>query len=182
LTGKRDSRVAGLLALGITPLLASQSADPSRYMSSGQLNELGDSYLQKLFDPKSWLRLLTFRTDYRMLWRSLAQRLFGAAEQRATTPPAEGDNASPLFPPAFFHMLAGHRPMLLVFGGSALLHWEFDEKFVRRYAERLASLPAFFQIHTIEHANHVLSFKAWQQEMLKVSEAWLRKHFQGDVR
>lgn len=179
LTGARDPRVSGLLALGITPLLASRSADPSLYMTRGQLENIGQTYLGKLFNPGAWLRLLTLQSDYRLLWRSLVKPRIAPAPPpaAAAAPPVEADNASPLFPPAFFEMLRTKRPMLLVFGGSDRLHFEFEEKFLARHRERLAAEPAGYDLHVVERANHVLSSDLWQKEMLAVSAGWLDTHF-----
>lgn len=184
LAGARDARVAGLLALGITPLLASRSADPVRYMTAGQLDMVGRTYLEKVLRPEAWLRFLSFRTDYRLLWRSVSQSLF-KSKRPSPAPPANvvpaDDNASPLFPSAFFEMTTTGRPMLLVFGGSDRLGWEFDEKFVKRHQARLAAVADRYQVHTIPHANHVLSFGEWQDEMVEVSADWLRQHFAADL-
>jgi hypothetical protein len=99
-----------------------------------------------------------------------------------SAPPAAGDdNASPLFPPAFFQLLQTGRPMLLIFGGTDRLGFEFEEKFVARYPERLSQFRNGYQAHTIPQANHVLSFAAWQDEMVSVSAAWLRTHFAADL-
>jgi hypothetical protein len=87
------------------------------------------------------------------------------------------DDASPLFPPAFFGMAGSGRPMLLIFGGSDRLRWDFEEKFVARHQTRLRELEGRYDVHVIEHANHVLSFKPWQAEMLTVSRDWMRRHF-----
>lgn len=180
LAAARDRRVAGLLALGITPLLASKAADPSRYMTTGQLHDIGRSYLQKLLKPQAWMRLLTLRTDFRLLWRSLSRTLRGADAAAPVARPAD-DNASPLFPAAFFHLLQSRQPMLLIFGGSDRLGFEFEEKFVARYRDRLAPLRDRYQTHTIAHANHVMSFREWQDEMVSVSDAWLQRHFAADL-
>ena len=179
LAGARDARVAGLLALGLTPLIASQTADPARYMTTGQLDSIGRTYLQKLLRPQAWLRVLTLQTDFRLLQRSLAILAFGKKPAPAAAAVA-ADNASPLFPPAFFNMLTRSRPMLLIFGGSDRLGWEFDEKFVSRYAERLAPLQHAYAVHTIAQANHVLSFREWQDEMVSLSRAWLKRHYSLD--
>lgn len=184
LTGQRDPRVVGLLALGITPVLASRSADPSLYMTRQQLDAIGQTYLSKLGDPRAWLRILTLQSDFRLLWRSLVRRRQAAPPAPPPGPaaaspsaPPESDNASPLFPPAFFEMLRRKHPMLLVFGGADRLHFEFEEKFLARHAERLQALPATCEVHVIERANHVLSSDAWQREMLEVSNRWLEQHF-----
>jgi len=184
LAGARDRRVAGLLALGITPLIASKNADPSRYMTAGQLDDIGRTYLQKLLKPKAWLRLLTFQTDFGLLWRAVSRRLRATQTDVRQAPTADvraDDNASPLFPPAFFHLLQARQPMLLIFGGTDRLGFEFEEKFVARHRQRLQPLACGYQAHTIEYANHVLSFGEWQDEMIEVSAAWLDRHFGADL-
>jgi uncharacterized protein len=226
LAGGRDPRVAGLLALGITPVLASRAADASRYMTRGQLQQTRQRYLRRLLSPQAWLRLLTFRTDNRLIWRLITETLgarkpagapatgaastgavsTGAVSTGAVSPgqgatgaaptggaptsgaptgaaaaPPESDNANPLFPPAFFNMLQTKRPMLLVFGGTDRLQFEFEEKFVARHREQLASAPALYEVHSVKDANHVLSLREWQADMLDVTGRWLQRHFARDL-
>jgi hypothetical protein len=180
LTGARDKRVIGLLGLGITTIVSSPIADGARYISQGQLDRLQHGYIQKLLKPSAWLRFLTFKSDYRVLYRILL-RLWKRPVQpptpNAPAPSEPQDNSNPLFPPAFFQMLASKRPMFFVFGGSDRLGWEFEEKFVARYRDRLAQAPDGYQVHTIEHANHVFTFSEWQREMLEQSRRWLSRHF-----
>lgn len=177
----RDARIAGLLALSITPLLSSRAADPSLYMSSGELDHLRRGYVNKLLAPDAWLRLLTLRSDYKVIWRAVWSPI-NRRLRRSQPAPKQYDNTNPLFPPAFFKMLAANTPMLLIFGGSDRMRWDFQEKFVERHQERLAPLQSKYEMHVIEYANHVLSFTPWQDEMLDVSQRWLERHFSGDIR
>jgi pimeloyl-ACP methyl ester carboxylesterase len=183
LAAEHDARVKGLLALAITPVLASRAANPAQYLTSGQAADIWRTYVGKLVSPQAWLRLLTLRTDFRLLWRSMRQGARAPEAPTAPAPvPAEHDNANPLFPPAFFAMMQSNRPVLMVFGGSDRLFWEYQEKFVARHQARLAAAPQCHEVHTIAAANHVLSFEAWQQEMLDVSSSWLRRWFAADLR
>ena len=185
LAGERDSRVAGLFGIGLTAVLASRAADASKYMTEGQVKDWRGAYARKLLNPKAWYRLLTLQSDNRLIGRIVGQAfrqyvLRQSAAPPPAAPPAD-DNANPRFPSAFFRMLSSKRPMLLVFGGSDRLQWEFEEKFVARHRERLASMPPFYQVHVVPDANHVLSTDAWQREMLDVTRTWLRRHFSRDV-
>ena len=81
LAGARDPRVAGLLALGITPVLASRAADASRYMTNGQLEHVRARYLRRLLSPQAWGRLLTLKTDNRLIWRLITES-FGKKKRR----------------------------------------------------------------------------------------------------
>lgn len=177
LAGERDQRVAGLLGIGLTAVLASRVADASRYMTEGQLEDAREMYTRRLLSPQAWFRLLTFRVDYRLIGRLIAQRLRRSSRRPAAAAPVPADdNANPRFPSAFFSMLETKRPMLLVFGGSDRLQWEFEEKFVARHRERLSALPAY-DVHIVPQSNHVLSAIEWQRDMLNVSRAWLQRHF-----
>jgi pimeloyl-ACP methyl ester carboxylesterase len=178
LAGEHDDRVVGLLGIGLTAVLASRAADASRYMTQGQVEGFRRIYLRRLLSSQAWYRLLTFKADYRLIGRLITYRKRPVQSATATAaPPAANDNANPRFPPAFFSMLSRKRPMLLIFGGSDRLQFEFEEKFVSRYRERLAALPPFYKVHVVPAANHVLSASEWQREMLDVSRTWLQSHF-----
>lgn len=183
LAGSRDARVAGLIGLGITPLLASRAADPSVYMTTGQLTDMRGRYFRKMLAPKAWLRLLTMKSDYKVLWHAVTAPLRGKkapAPLAAAATPVATDNTNPLFAPAFFGMMQAKRPVLLIFGGSDRLHWEFKEKFEDRETERLGAFKALYNVHVIPQANHVLSFDEWQRQMLTLSIEWMARHFSTD--
>lgn len=179
LAGERDARAVGLIGLGITPVLAAKSADASRYMTAAQVEASQGRYLRRLLSPTAWWRLVTLQVDFTLIARILRLwiRRAGINAAAPSDPPGNDDNANPLFPPAFFSLLSGRRPILLIFGGQDRLRWEFQEKFVDRHGEALSRLPQTFQVHSVEGANHVLSLWEWQREMLDVSTRWLQRHF-----
>lgn len=175
----QDRRARGILALGLPVALDGRTADASRFMTRGQLDDVGGTYLRKLINPGAWLRLLTFRTDYRMLARAIFHRVFRGRPLSPALPSGEPpSNLNPLFTPAFFDFLSGDGKLLLVFSGADRLAWEFDEKFAQPYAERLRTLGSGYEVHTIPNANHILSDPRWRREMQEISDTWLAAHFQ----
>ncbi len=42
-------------------------------------------------------------------------------------------------------------------------------------------MPPLVDVHVVDQANHTLSFREWQAEMLDVSTRWLKTHFVGDL-
>jgi len=182
LTGARDERVASLLSLGMTCVVSGSNLDSSKYISQGQLLGMRDKYIRKLLDPGSWLRLLSFRTDYKLLLRSFLQPVLRCLPgHRRSDPvrnpetisaPSPGSNLNPHFAPALLTFLK-HRKILMIFSGTDRLYWEFQEKFMAVYADALAPRKGNLSIHIIKDANHVLSFPEWQSEMLAISTAWL---------
>lgn len=177
LTAEHDRRIVGLLALGIPVVLDAGDGKWSEHLTRGQLDHLRQGYLRKLRDPASWLRLLSFKSDYRVIWKSV-RRLFERKPPRSAVPPVNGqpaDNTNPKFAPAFFAMVESGRPMLHIFSGSDRLAAEFKEKFEERHSGRLAEYQDQVDIHVIDKANHILAHPDWFNEMLAVSCDWLRR-------
>jgi len=178
LAAAKDSRARGVLGLGLPVALDGRSSDPSQFMTQGQLESLGETYLQKLFKPRAWLRVLTFKTDFRMLWRSVRRRLFsGGSLPKAASLGETTSNLNPLFPPALFKFQAESGKLLLVFSGGDRLAWEFEEKFSVPFSERLRGLDDGYEIHTIPDANHIISDPAWRAETQAISDGWMARYF-----
>lgn len=181
LASQSDPRIVALLALGIPAILDLGEAQQGAHLTKGELEQLGRGYLGKILDPQSWLRFLSFRSDYRVIFKSLRRlferRIRAGAEVPTPVPRVEqpADNTNPRFAPAMFSMLENGRPMLHIFSGSDRLVWEFKEKFQDRHSERLSLYPDLVEIHVIDKANHILAHPDWFGEMLSVSSAWLKR-------
>ncbi len=178
-----DDRVKGLISLGMTVTLAMGATDRVKFATQGELASLRKGYLQRLLRPKSWLRLLTFQSDFSTIARSVGQafKRKKPAASASNMPVASGQqeksNANPLFPPAFFSMTRSGRKILLIFSGADRLYWDFDEKFAQPHAAELESVEHEFDLYVVKDANHVFSFREWENEMLGLMSEWLAKNF-----
>lgn len=186
LAGATDRRVHTLVGLGMPVILDNAKTDRIRYMTLGQLNDLQGTYRKKLLDPKAWARFLTLKSDYRLILKSItAKRNNPGIRSCMTGPnadrnaiPAENrepsSNLNPYFPLAF-HCMLESRQVTLIYSGADRLHWEFEEKYRVRHAEEFKKLRGNIDIHVIEKANHVLTFKDWQEEMLGILTGHLER-------
>lgn len=187
LTAPRDERVAGLLALGIPVILDSTAIDQSRYITAGQMGRLREGYLKRLMSPGAWLRLLSFRSDFRLILKVFGAILPKRRDANHDTAPTvdressaasqSADNFNPHFPRAFFHMMESGRPILLLFSGADRLHWEFEEKFAQPFRERLQQYRHGYTLDVIQNANHILSSSESKQAMLEAACGWLGSEF-----
>jgi pimeloyl-ACP methyl ester carboxylesterase len=181
LAGARDERVIHVVGLGITISLKGSATDPYRYMSRGQLGQVRKSYISKFARGSAWLRFFTFRSDYRLIFKSFILLLKDAvrsflkrkSEEPQITPIAK-NNLNPLFPEAF-RCFATTRRVLLIFGGADRLHWEFEEKYLQNYTQEFRKFDKNIDIHVIENANHILSITEWQYEMLGIVTSGLER-------
>ncbi len=69
LAGYDDERVKGLLSLGLINVFEGGEDNFSRYITDGELESLKRGYLDKLTDLDSWKRLLSFRSDFRAIFK-----------------------------------------------------------------------------------------------------------------
>jgi pimeloyl-ACP methyl ester carboxylesterase len=184
LAGGGDTRIVGLLSLGIPVIRYSANIDPDRFVTRGQLKELRRVYFRKLLNPVAWVRLLTLRSDFRSIGRVVRGALAKPASElgigQHPPPPdvgAESTNLNPLFAPAFFRMLDSDAKMILIFSGSDRLTWEYEEKFASLNKERLAEFVDELEVHTVPDANHIFATREWQQQMMALVEDWLKRSF-----
>ena len=177
LTAERDSRIECLLGIGIPAILDGGPANWQRSLTRGQLNRLRNGYLRKVLDPRSWIRLLSGRTNYELLWRSIRKNRPERPAQSPENGRLPSDNSNPHFAPAFLSLIESGRPILLVFSGNDRLHFEFQEKFEARQVDLTAKSGRLYETCVIPGANHVLSENASVKEFLDRAEEWLTHHF-----
>ncbi|MET0088493.1 MAG: hypothetical protein ABW068_00470 [Candidatus Thiodiazotropha sp.] len=190
LAGCGDKRVSGLLSLGLINVFEGGEDNFSKFVTDGQLNSLKDGYVKKLSDWESWKRLLTFKSDFRVIFkiftkpfRLVTKKLRSMFERRdevseAELPPAlQGTNTNPKFAPAFFRMVRDRKKMLVIYSEADRLLWEFEEKFENIYRGQLKPYQSEYQVITIPEANHILSMKEWEDEMHGHVVEWLNKYY-----
>jgi alpha-beta hydrolase superfamily lysophospholipase len=186
LASEDDPRVVGLYALGIPVILDGTGDHAATHMTQAQLSSLRTKYARKLFDPKSWLRLLSLRSDFRLLWASFSAAISrrrrhvrdrSALKQIPAPATLPAANLNPLFARAFFRLLARQHPALLIFSGSDRLFGEYREKFADPWRQALERYRSHITEVCIEHANHTLSENAWIDETRTLTGSWLDQRF-----
>ena len=169
---RQDSRVAALYAIGL-PSRLNGSADAHR-VSRGELESHRLRFLRKLARPASWLRFLSLRSDYRLMWRSLAEKWLQPG-------PALAPDLNPHLPTGFLALLRSGRPALLLFGEQDGARWDFEEKFLQPWAETLDPYKAQIAYSVIPRANHILGDPAAITEANRLTEAWLDAQFTQSI-
>jgi pimeloyl-ACP methyl ester carboxylesterase len=173
LTAAQDPRIECLLGIGLPTALDGRPENWATSLTQGQLNDLRGGYKRKMLDPRSWLRLLSGKTDYTALWRSLrGKRAKSGAQPSKPASPSE-DNTNPRFAPAMRAVIESGRQMLLVFSANDRMHYEFQEKFEARHPEFSSVRNGMYETVVIEKANHVMSDRASVEALLNHADRWL---------
>lgn len=186
LAARRDDRIVGVYTVGLPVILDGTGAHVAAHMTRGQLTSLRGRYLENLTKPSSWLRFLSFKTDYRLLlasalagWRKRRAGKAAAARHTEVTTPVGpvAENLNPLVPEAFFGVLAAGRPILLIFSGADRLQWEFEEKLAQPWARAFERYRSLLDVSVVPKANHVLGDPQWVDEARAITRGWLGARF-----
>ncbi len=193
LAGCDESRVLGLIAIGLPNIFDGGENNFSRYVTDGGLKLLIPGYIERLKDPQSWKRLLTFKSDIRTIFKILLLPLKKKMNKTVTKKveeelpvellrptPIENSNVNPKFGPAFFKMLSNNKPILLIYSGQDRLVHEFREKFADPYQIYLDRYKDRYRVVVIKNANHILSDPDWEAQMHRHSLAWIDINFSLD--
>lgn len=175
LTGADDPRCVGLLSVGIPVILDSANLDMSRYITQWQATVIRQGYFRKLFSLNAWIRLITLKSDFSLIWRSVFRPSKPGEDTggKQELDNAEKSNVNPLFAPKLFALLERGSPALMIFSGSDRLLYEYEEKFASKYRQRLEPVRSLLTFYVVPHANHILSLQEWKQEMLQQACTWL---------
>jgi uncharacterized protein len=202
LATRGDRRVVGLIGLGLPITVEGTGVDKVAQMTAGQLARIRSGYLRKLADPRAWARLLTFRTDVRLLRRAFRRNAAPTptptptatttptATAASTSAPASASvpagpaappaaavppasNVNPYFAPAFFEAADRGMRMLLIFSEMDRLWWEFEEKFLRAHPGVLERYADRVQVSVVPEANHIFTLEPWQADVQRRLAAWL---------
>jgi len=190
IAGSVDPRVIGLIGLGIPAINASNPSNHAKYMTEGQASSLRTTYLEKIRDVSAWKRFLSFKSDYRVIWRILFKKSSQSSIQPTTMPDEPDDgksglganrfidsNLNVLFVQAFHKMVFSSRKLLLIFSEMDRLYWEYDEKFWQSRKEIYRNKLNFIDVRILKKANHIISFPGSQEEMLGWTTDWLKENF-----
>lgn len=183
LTGARDRRVVCLLGLAIPVIIDGSQIDYTKYITEAQLKKMREGAFNKMRDPRSWrawVRFLTFQSNYRLIARSFLMSLGAGFQHTKTALPAAiqsmpSDNTNPFVGQAFFKMVSTSRHIFLIFAGMDRLLFEYEKKFVERNRAKLESYASWYEIHVTRDANHIFSFREWEEDMLDQCAAWLQR-------
>lgn len=191
LAGAVDQRVHSLLGLGIPVILDSAGTDQTKYMTRGQLKDLRGSYLKKLLDMKSWVRFLSLKSDYSLIYRSVLTVVKGKTGNSQTNSSESvkstesslqaGNNINPYFEMALHNMLSS-RKILLIFSEADRLFWEFEEKYMASNRDNFEKYKERAEIHVTKDANHVFSFMEWQADVLDTCAEWLSQNYPAELK
>lgn len=186
--GAKDRRVIGLVGLGIPVILDSSNTQHERYLTDGRLESImKNRYFPSLFKWDKWFRFITFRSDYKLIFKGLVYTLkkkidnsvrdsHENVKDRKIFPNTFG-NFNWHFPKALKNMLFDKKKVLLIFSESDRLYLEFNEKYFDYFGNEIKEYESKLKVDVVKNANHIFSFKEWEEDMLNKSVNWISKEY-----
>ena len=183
IAGARDSRVDGLILINVSIALQGSSDDWfTKNMPPGLADSLLSAYVERIKSPRSWVRLLTLKSDYRVIWKSISSKL-GRRWRSSGRIDLENDtgdsHVNPLFLESFRSYCSSGRPVLFAFSENDKEKWAFDANVLERYLYSGNPYEKYYSISVVEGANHSFTLPEWRDELLDTSLAWLQHHLEA---
>ena len=177
LAGAGHADVAGMFIVG-TPVTRASVTRLVADLPETIIRSETRRYFAKLIDPRSWLRLLSFKTDYRTLVEVLVtqvRRRLGRFRTTAARSAEVDEKVNMQLLDAMAATPRRNKPLLIVFGENDHLWHEFKEQ-MWRFGDR-DRLP--FTLATIPDANHTLTEDLWQEALFETVTSWATRWTAG---
>ena len=136
-------------------------------------------YLSKLFSPKSWLTFFSGGSDYREIF--FAIKVFFQnkilKKQWVTSADDEAEKGGLKFNHVFFNSfkkyLKNDRRILFLMPEYDRSSWGFRELFEKQYLKPGNPYEDKYELHYVEHANHIFADSQAQEYIFENIERWL---------
>ncbi|MCJ7498226.1 MAG: alpha/beta hydrolase [candidate division Zixibacteria bacterium] len=180
ITGANDQRVDKLILLGVPVLLENIPQTNLEFKDTITTPEYAEqvlsTYKSKLLSPKAWLRLLTFKSEYKTLIKSLSLYLRKFFKKDISK---KHPRFNDLFLSSFKHVISQGKKILFINGEVDPATWEFKSEFEDKYVKNLKNPDSLYRIHLIKKANHIFSLSECQAELLDRISSWLSQEYRG---
>jgi len=180
ITGAKDLRVNKLILLGIPVLLENIPESKPEFKDTITTPEYAgqvlSTYKSKLLSPQAWLRLITFKSEYQTLTKSISLyfRKFFKKNNSKKNP-----RFNDLFLSSFKDFIFQGKKILFINGEFDPATWEFKSEFEDKFLKNIKYPDRAYQIHLIKKANHIFSLSECQAELLDKISTWLCQEYPG---
>jgi pimeloyl-ACP methyl ester carboxylesterase len=143
--------------------------------------ELFSSYLKKALNPSSWYRLVTGKSDYRLIRQTLATTVNEKNIRREiigedVEGSKEGGSFNWKFLESFKACTSRGAGILFVMAEVDPARYGFDNYFRKRYLSDGNPYQGKFEYHVVKGANHTFSTRDSRSDLFGTIEAWLERH------
>lgn len=174
---ERPGPIKGLILLA-TPVLFSQKLDVVRDYDA---RVAWQGYLDKLLRPRSYLRLLSGKSEYRLIKASVLtvlktarKRALNSLDQIKKEPVPDHPLFNGFFWEAFQELMRAKKPILFLMASKDNETPEFDEHFKEPVLDRRPAYGALCTVQYLEQADHSLMMEDSRLESQEAILRWLR--------
>ncbi len=200
----RSSKIDFSVLLSMPVMLTFLSDNKNQKMTAGYARFYLGLYLRRIFNFRSWLRFVTFKSDYTAIFNSLSvlaadryskmKKLFAAGGKKMSgRMPANSCNQpkkrietispvtmsstyiNPEFINSYLNIVKKEERMLFIFGENDNFKWEFNSSFVEKMPAEFEAGGNLVDIIEIEHANHMYTLPNWQDKIMGKTADWIDK-------
>jgi len=177
LSTEEDNRVDALILLEMPVLLDDPSID---YQGKIPVSIYRSHLIKKILSFESWKKFLTLKTNYRHILRLAYTWIKKEIKRSKST----DDNRKLLNPDrpdfnkyvlsSFMSFVNRKKRVLFIYGTNGRSLKEFQDEFQTKYLSPNDKYNSFYDVYTIERANHQLTQRKWQDDAIKKSIEWLK--------
>jgi uncharacterized protein len=152
------------------------------------LNFYFSEYLKRTLKVENWYRFLTFKTDYRSMFKVIKKKLISRLPRRNEEELAknveeicEKNNLNINFFTGFSEFVVGKKPVLFILAGNdsgtEIFKHFFENGYLQNFNRQHSGAHRYVDIHYVEEANHVYTAIETQHELIARISSWMEHRF-----
>jgi pimeloyl-ACP methyl ester carboxylesterase len=188
MSSEKDSRVKAAVLIDVPVTLASTKSVKEDYLSiiaadDSYRKHLTSYYIKSLFNPKKWLRVLTFKSDFSAIVQIIKLKIKGRPHPGKPVVESCDEenpvaNINPHFKRAFSSLVSRKSPVLFLCAEKDTDTQLFYKGFRDIHLKDGNPFEGLYKIIEIEDANHIYTLRSSQDELIRAVTDWL----EGDIK
>lgn len=166
-----------IVPIGVPVILDNDESDYSKRYIVLEKGLVFKTYLDKMFSPKAWVRLLLNKSDVATIKAAIFALFRKKSSYMGSGNEKDKFSSNPLFFDAIKKILRKKKKILFVFGDNDAFWWEFQNLFLKTHYQDAQELP--FDIYVASRANHMLSLPEMQFDVAQATLSWMEKHLKN---
>ena len=168
-----------VIPIGIPVILDNDNLDYTTRLPADKGKLILNMYIDKLFSPEAWLRLLARKSDLPKIKSAIISIFSRKDSYIANSNDEMKFNANFKFYEAAERIFKDKKKVFFVFGDNDGFWWEFQRLFLDKYFKGVHELP--FDLYLASRANHMLSMPEMQKDVANAIVKWKMKHIKSEA-
>lgn len=182
LASEKEAGISGLILVDVPVIVEGDRDFAATIIPGAYADFIFYKYMKKLINPRAWLRIVTLKSDFKAIFRSIRVKIQGEKFFSEKGGGGKGSVKGTLslnlrYLRAYEDFMSKKGKILFILSENDAGTAYFENLFEKVYLKGENGKDEGWEIIKVKHANHIYAFQEWQAELMGGVCDWVTSNF-----